>query len=135
MEKPGAASVVRPATLFIESLTCYRGWVGSVYYVPPRGFIPPIWSFEVIRRPDWLSPRLRADKLGKTFSSVEIETPSGDTVTLYEATIGAFGAAVWKDPVHPRPSGPLEMVTYDCALLDVGGSGVLSGYDWWQLNA
>jgi hypothetical protein len=133
MGKPGSAAVA--SSIFIESLTCYRGWVGSVFYIPPRGFIPAIWSFEVIRHPDWLSASLRADKLGKSFSSVELQMPSGDIVTLYEAQIGAFGAAVWRDPKHHQPSGPLEMVTYNCAELDVDSSGVLPGYDWWQLNA
>ena len=40
MDKPGPTAIA--SSLFIESLTCYRGWVGSVFYVPPRGFIPPI---------------------------------------------------------------------------------------------
>jgi hypothetical protein len=133
MEKLGLGPVA--SSIFLESLTSYHGWVGSVFYIPPRDFSLAIWSFEVIRRPDWLSTRLRADKLGKTFSSVELQMPSGDIVTLYEAQIGAFGAAVWRDPKHPQPNGPLEMVTYNCAEVDVDNSGVLPGYDWWQLNA
>lgn len=103
--------------------------------MPPRTYIPPILSFQVIRHPDWLSAHLRADKLGRTFSGVEIQVPSGDIVTLCEAKIGAFGAAVWRDPKHSKPSGPLEMVTYNCGQVFVDNSGVLPGYDWWQLNA
>jgi len=133
MEKAGPAAVV--SSIFIETPTCYRGWVGSVFFTPPRLLLPAIWSFEVLRHPDWLSASLRAAKLGKPFARVEIQMPSGDIVTLYEAKIGAFGAAVWRDPKHPQPSGALEMVTYNCGQVFVDNSGILPGYDWWQLNA
>jgi hypothetical protein len=133
MEKPGPRAI-SPSNVFVESLTCYHGWVGDVFYVPPKGFIPPIWSFEVIRRPDWLSASLRAAKLGKPFVRVEIQMPSGDFVALMNAVVGAFGPAVWKDPKHPKPSGPLEMVTYNCGPVFVDNSGVAPSYDWWKLN-
>jgi hypothetical protein len=134
MEKPGIRPI-SPSHVFVESLTCYRGWIGSVSYVPPKRFIPAIWSVEVIRRPDWLSASLRAAKLGKPFACVQIQTPSGDFVALYQALVGAFGAAVWSDPKHPKPSGHLEMVTYNCGEVLVANSGVAPSYDWWKLNA
>lgn len=127
-------------TIFVESLTCYRGWVGAVSkpippfpssprVMPPTGAIQPI---TVIRRPDWLSARLRAAmKEGATFASVAIYTSSGDVVMLTNAAVVGVGAAVWQDPKHSKPSGPLEMVTYTCATLLVDGTAVSWAYNWW----
>ena len=130
MEKPGSSTI---ASIFVESPTCYRGWIGQVSYSPPIGFKPENWEVNVIRQPDWLSASLR--KIGKQFECVQILTPSGDFVALYNAQVGAFGVAVWSDPKHPKPSGSLEMVIYNCESVLVDDSGVPPGYDWWKLNA
>ena len=128
---------IGPSKIFVESLTCYRGWAGYVVgsvSTHPNPYSTYTWSFQVIRQPDWLSPSLRA-KLGKLFELVEIQTPSGALVGLMGAVVSAFGAAVWRDPIHSKPGGPLEMVTYMCGGVQVNNTGVSPAYNWWKLNA
>jgi len=124
-----------PTKFFVPSLTCYRGWVGWVDYEPSTEFFTHwLWSFPVIRTPDWLSASLRA-AIGKTSTRVDILMLSGDTVSLMNAKVGAVGAAVWSDPKHPKPSGPLEMATYFCGQVLIDSAGASPRYDWWKLNA
>jgi len=126
MEKPGLR------TFFLESPTCYSGWMGHVVE-SSKPFL--LWQVQVIRSHDWMSARLRATKAGTAIARVQIQTPSGASVFLMNAEFAAFGPAVWTDPTHPRPIGSLEMVTYNCWPLLVDNAGVFPTYDWWELNA
>jgi hypothetical protein len=134
MDITGPATPVRGTTVFVESLTSYRGWWGKWGRGKSRAN-----SVEVIRRPDWLSAQLRS-ALAKSpppvYGKVLIQTPSLDFVTLNSALLVGVGPIVWSDPKHPKPSGALEMVTYECNGVDVDGTRAVMGmYNWWVLNS
>lgn len=135
MKMPGSGSTVSPE--FIETLTCYHAWVGGVSYTSSLGpYVVNTWSISLLRQPDWLSSQLRATRVGTQYASVKICTPSGDVLTLMNAMFAGYGAAWWADPTHPKPSVPLERVSYNCSVVLVDNTRILSrSYNWWQLNA
>lgn len=141
MQISGRGGAVRPA--FIETVTCYRAWIGSIAFLKSVGGQMPVlgWSVSVIRQSDWLSAQLRATKSGTLYASVKITTPSGAVVTLSGADVSdvmfaGYGPAQWLDPTHPRPKGPLEQVSYTCSAIYVDNAWVVSPtYNWWRLNA